>query len=184
MEPRGVPLGIGAGSATEAPIGTLTTQRVAVLVDLHGLHHAARGLFGGKLSYQKLARQLSRGRSVGRMIAYFSDRDLGGEGLSDHASHLISNGFELRGADLPGRGEPEWSKSACVAMSVDALALAERCDAVVLATHDAAFAVLAKALAARGVRAEIAGFRERMSEELLAAAAQFVPLGRDCLFVP
>jgi hypothetical protein len=156
-----------AAPGAPEPAGTTATatQRVALLVDLGWLRAEARQA-GGELSQRRLAKALGGNRALIRAIAYAS---------AEHAKFggsLNAHGFELETLDDDA--------AAPVAIAVDALALATRVDAIVIAAPPRPLAPLLRALRAQGIRVDLAGFQAAPA----AAGVVQIQLGRDCLFVP
>jgi uncharacterized LabA/DUF88 family protein len=151
-----------------------TAQRVAILADVPSLQRTAKRLFGRVVSYTKLLQIVLRGRGAVRAIAFVAERD-----ASDPSFllHLRQTGFEIRRTDVAGDGYRRSDAGASLAL--EATRLANRVDAVVIASNDGDVATLLPALRAQGCRCEIAGFAEGSPEALREAADAFHPLGRE-----
>lgn len=166
-EPRGMPphAARARGEGDEPPPAVRSGQRIGVLVDLDALQAEAQES-GGELSFRKLLRSIAADRPVVRAICYSERSTPEGAGRP-----LIASGFELRSDLQPA--------TAAVALAVDAMALASRVDAVVLAPMSAPLAPLLEALRSQGLGIEVASF-----EGAAPAGTQARRLGRECLFVP
>lgn len=140
-------------------------QRLGVLVNLPALEAEVRRQ-GGELSFRRLLRGIGGDRPLVRALC------LAGEGMAPSAANaLASGGFEVQTAGS--------AAGTLVALAVEAMALAPRVDAIVIAPGSPELLPLVAALRSQGVRVETAGF----DEPALAAAAHR-RLGRDCVFVP
>jgi uncharacterized LabA/DUF88 family protein len=139
-------------------------QRLAILADVSSLQRSAKKAFGRVVSFTKLLGNVVRGRAAVRAIAFVGERDAADGPLLDH---LRQAGFEIRRAESSGP------------VAVEALRLAERVDAVVLAGSDPDFTALVQALRGRGCRAELAAFPEVTPEGFREIADTFHALGRE-----
>ena len=164
-----------------APQGSvLLDQRGAVLVDVQNMYHSARKLHGRNLSYSKLLQQTVKGRKLIRAIAYLLDR----EGVDQGAflDHLGNCGFEVRRKELIERADGSRKGDWDLGIAADAIALADKVDVLILVSGDGDFVSLAQLLRQRGVKLEIASFRESTSDALIASADGFNALGKDSLY--
>lgn len=165
----------GSAAAT-----VLLDQRVAVLVDVQNMYHSARKLHGRNLSYSKLLQNTVKGRKLTRAIAYLLDRD--GVDQGGFLEHLSHSGFEVRRKELIERADGSRKGDWDLGIAVDAITLAEKVDVVMLVSGDGDFACLAQLLRHRGVKVEIASFRESTADALIHSADGFHPLGKDSLY--
>jgi hypothetical protein len=69
-----------------------------------------------------------------------------------------------------------------VGITIDALQMAEKLDAIVLMTGDGDFVPLVDTLKAKGCRVEIVSFDGSTSGELIKAADQFIPIHESWIF--
>lgn len=167
----------------QAPItsGTvLLDQRVAILVDVQNMYHSARKLHGRNLSYSKLIQNAVKGRKLVRAIAYLLDRE--GVDQGGFLEHLSHSGFEVRRKELIERPDGTRKGDWDLGIAIDAITLAEKVDAIILVSGDGDFVCLAQLLRHRGIKVEIAAFRESTADALLGSADAFHPLGKDSLY--
>jgi len=153
--------------STSSAAAMFAHQRLAILADVGSLQRSAKRAFGRVVSFSKLLGNVVRGRAAVRAIAFVGERDAADGPLLDH---LRQAGFEIRRSESAGP------------VAVEALRLAERVDAVVLAGSDPDFLALVQALRGRGCRAELAAFPEVTPEGFRDGADTFHALGRDELF--
>jgi uncharacterized LabA/DUF88 family protein len=112
-------------------------------------------------------RHITNSRISIRAIAYYSAKE------KDLAKSLQHCGFEVTAVD---------SKSATnITIAVDAMALADRVDCVILVPGTNSLAHLAKTLQARGVRVESASFDEAGETKL--GANEHLSVGTESCFV-
>ena len=172
-------MAVASGVATgtgEAPAGTLENQRVALLVDADGLDAEANDLHDARVSYRKVFGLSTRGRRTVRALAYMTEEEEGARApLQDH---LSTSGFEL--VRHVGRGKKNWN----VRLTLDALAMVDKVDALVMASSDPELLPLLEALRARGLRVEVTSFCTLENNPLAAQAGFYLPLGRGALYVP
>jgi uncharacterized LabA/DUF88 family protein len=149
-------------------------QRVAVLADAQNLYHSAQSLYSQNIDYSALLSKAVQGRRLVRAVAYVIRADSPQEETFFEA--LADIGFETRIKDIQtfadGSKKADWD----VGMSLDAVTLASKVDAVVLCTGDGDFARLCSHLRHEGVRVEVMGFEQSTAEDLVAAADTFLDL--------
>ncbi len=122
---------------------------------------------GREISFGHLRRHIANARIPIRAIAYYPAKD------KDLAKNLQHCGFEVTAVD---------SKSATnITIAIDAMALADRVDCVILVPGTNSLAHLAKTLRARGVRVESASFDEAGEAKLGANEHRCV--GSESCFV-
>jgi len=155
------------------------SSRVAVLADVQSLFFVAKNAAQSKIEYNRLLTGLANNRPVVRAIAYVSQRP-GASGFNDA---LMRAGYEVRIKELPTRDADPFAKWSWVAgICVDALKLASRVDALVIASADPTLVPLIEAVRAIGCRVEIAGIREAIGPDLVAAANAFIPIQSAWMF--
>lgn len=143
----------------------LTQQRVAVLVDVQNMYYAARNLHNSKLEFSKLLKCLARNRRLTRALAYIVERP--GMEQEKFVEVLRRNGFEVRKKMLIERSDGSQKGDWDLGIALDAVALSDKVDVVVLVTGDGDFVTLVHFLHSRGVRAEVASFPETTALELI-----------------
>src|SRR5262245_60003587 len=193
----GASSGYGGAAAAPAPApsaampargaaAVLQAQRVALLADVPSLQRAAKRGHGRAVSFSKLFANVVRGRAAVRAIAFLADRDASDPAFLDH---LRQSGFEARRVDSRRsgnggeRGEGFRRSDTASALAVEAMLLATRVDALIVASSDPDLEHLVGAARATGCRVEIAAFPDASAESLGMASDAFVPLGRDELYL-
>ncbi|MGE3165512.1 MAG: NYN domain-containing protein [Planctomycetota bacterium] len=157
----------------------LTHQRVAVLIDVQNMYYAARNLHNSKLEFSKLLSFLSRRRMLARAIAYIVERP--GMEQDKFVEVLRRNGYEVRKKVLIERSDGSQKGDWDLGMSLDAVALADKVDVVILVTGDGDFVSLTHYLHSRGVRVEVASFPETTALELIRACDYYHRLNERVL---
>jgi len=159
--------------------GQFQGQRVAVLVDGQNIYLSAKS-HGAKPDYMALLK-LIEGRQVIRALIY----NILPEGVdqSKFVNAVESMGYEMRTKKprrLPdGSLKADWDMQ----MAIDALALADKVDVMVIISGDADFIPLIHALRSKGVKAEIISFRCDTSKELVDAADSYTDITDNMLYV-
>ncbi|MBK9384338.1 MAG: NYN domain-containing protein [Planctomycetes bacterium] len=155
-------------------------QRVAVLVDIQDMYHAAKRLHSRPLAYAKVLDAVVRDRTLIRAVAYVIDRDgVDQQGFVDHLRH---SGFLVRRKPIYERPDGFRKASWEVGIAVEALQCAAKCDVIVLVTGDPDFSPLVEEITTRGALCEIACFPEVAAHPLLAKADFVNVLGREHLY--
>ena len=154
-------------------------QRVAVLVDVQNMFYSAKHQYRAKLDFAKLLHACVDGRQLVRAIAYtVQSPDVD---QSHFLNLLRQTGYEVKAKQLrlrpDGTAKGDWD----MGMAMDAIAMAERVDTLVLVTGDGDFVDLANMLKARGLRVEVVSFPTSTAEVLKEAATEYVGLGPDML---
>jgi hypothetical protein len=148
-----------------APVRRETPTRVGILLDFDALSRQAQEQ-GGELSFRKLLRGIAGDRPVIRATCY-----LGKTTPNTARQALAASGFTVQVCDD--------DDATAQAIGVEALALAARVDALVLAPATRVLPAVLQDLDRAGVRLEAAGF-----DGLAPAGVASRRLGRDCIFVP
>ncbi|HUU69487.1 MAG TPA: NYN domain-containing protein [Planctomycetota bacterium] len=155
------------------------SQRVAILVDVQNMYYSARKIYGSKLSFQKLLPTLLNNRRLVRAIAYVVEKE--GADQEKFYEVLRRTGFEIKRRDLIVRSDGSRKGDWDMGIAIDAISMAEKVDVVVLVTGDGDFVALVNMLKSRGVRVEVASFRESTSENLMYAANEHYLLDQEML---
>src|SRR3989344_1653251 len=151
-------------------------QRVGVFIDIQNLYHSAKNLYGGRVNYGELLKQLVKDRHLVRALAYVVKSDPA-TGEETFFEALGKAGIELRSKDI--QIFPSWVKKADwdVGIAVDAIRMAGLFDIVILVSGDGDFLPLVNYLQwglGRGV--EVAAFGRTTSSRLREAADSFLDL--------
>jgi uncharacterized LabA/DUF88 family protein len=155
----------------------LPGQRVAILVDGQNIFLTAKGK-GAKPNYRSMLDRLN-GRNIVRAILYNIEPD--GVDQSKFKYSVENMGYEVkskRPRPLPdGSHKADWDMQ----IAIDALALADKVDVMVILTGDTDFVPLVYALKTRGVKVEILSFRENTGHELIESADVYIPINAEML---
>ncbi len=164
-------------------------QRVGIFIDVQNLYHSAKNLFGARINYKELLKEITAGRKLLRAVGYVVKTDTT-EGEASFFEALEKSGVELRVKDIQifagGAKKADWD----VGMAVDAIRMAGSLDVVVLVTGDGDFIPLVEYLKwGLGKTVEVAAFSRSTSGKLKEVADTFVtiddypstllPIGRE-----
>lgn len=157
----------------------ITHQRVAILIDVQNMYYAARNLHNSKLEFAKLLSVLSRQRQLARAIAYIVERP--GMEQDKFVEVLRRSGYEVRKKLLIERSDGSQKGDWDLGIALDAVALADKVDAVILVSGDGDFVSLVHFLHTRGIRVEVASFPETTALELIRACDYYHRLNERVL---
>ena len=150
-------------------------MRCAVFIDGNNIFHSARQL-GFEVDYTKLLALLA-GRDRELLRAFFyTGVDEGADRQRGFLHWMRRNGFRV--VQKPVKTERDGTRRARleVEITTDMLAYADKVDLVVLVSGDEDFAYPLAALAQKGVRIEVAGFRSAMANRVMDAADRCLEL--------
>lgn len=153
-------------------------QRVAVLIDTNNLYHSARSLYGRRVNFAELLEQAAAGRELVRAIAYVVKSDSPEENSFFEA--LNERGIETKTKDLQiffdGSKKADWD----VGITLDAIRLAPRLDAIVLASGDGDYIPLVDHLKSTfGVQVEVIAFGRTTSGRIKEIVDEFIDMDLD-----
>lgn len=152
-------------------------QRVALLIDTQNLYHSARNLYGAKVNFGAVLKESVAGRHLVRAVAYVITTEAEEERSFFEA--LNSLGIETKTKDLQiflgGAKKADWD----VGLAVDAIRLAPKVDAIILATGDGDFVPLVEYLKFMGTQVEVITFGRSASGRLREVADDFVDMSDD-----
>lgn len=153
-------------------------QRVAVFIDTQNMYYSARNLFGARVNFKNIVEDAVAGRKLTRAIAYVVATKTGEERPFFEA--LKGAGIETKEKELQiyagGVKKADWD----VGIAVDAIKLADKVDAIVIASGDGDFAPLLEYLSGvKGCLVEIMSFRETTSSKLLEVVDDFIDLSQN-----
>lgn len=152
-------------------------QRVAVFIDTQNLYHSAKNLYRARVNFANVLREAVAGRHLIRAQAYVVTTESGEEKAFFEA--LTKMGIETKTKDLQifygGAKKADWD----VGIAVDAISLAPKLDAVVLATGDGDFVPLAEYLKAQGVQVEVISFGKSSSARLREVVDDFIDMSEQ-----
>jgi uncharacterized LabA/DUF88 family protein len=149
--------------------------RVAVFIDGNNLFHAAR-FHTIDIDYNKLLRVLL---GDGRLLRafFYTGVDAGAERQQGFLLWMRRNGFRVVHKDLKTFYDGTRKANLDVEIAVDMLSLAGRYDTAVLVSGDEDFVYAVNAVAYKGCRVEVAGFRSNTAPKLIDVADYFIDLG-------
>src|SRR5215208_4700504 len=149
--------------------------RVAVFIDGNNLFHAAR-FHNIDIDYNKLLRVLL---GDGRLLRafFYTGVDIGAERQQGFLLWMRRNGFRVIQKELKTFYDGTRKANLDVEIAVDMLSLAGRYDTAVLVSGDEDFVYAVNAVAYKGCRVEVAGFRSNTAPKLIDGADYFIDLG-------
>ena len=149
--------------------------RVAVFIDGNNLFHAAR-FHNIDIDYNKLLRLLL---GDGRLLRafFYTGVDIGAERQQGFLLWMRRNGFRVIQKQLKTFYDGTRKANLDVEIAVDMLSLAGRYDTAVLVSGDEDFVYAVNAVAYKGCRVEVAGFRSNTAPRLIDVADFFIDLG-------
>lgn len=149
--------------------------RVAVFIDGNNLFHAAR-FHNIDIDYNKLLRVLL---GDGRLLRafFYTGVDVGAERQQGFLLWMRRNGFRVIQKELKTFYDGTRKANLDVEIAVDMLSLAGRYDTAVLVSGDEDFVYALNAVAYKGCRVEVAGFRSNTAPRLIDVADFFIDLG-------
>jgi uncharacterized LabA/DUF88 family protein len=150
-------------------------QRVGVFVDVQNMYHSAKNIFQSRVNFREVLLRAVAGRSLIRAFAYVISTESGDE--KKFFSALSKQGFEIKEKDLQifpgGMKKADWD----VGLAVDAIAMADKLDVVVLVTGDGDFVPLVEYLKInKGCLVEVMAFADSVSRRLVESADFFIDL--------
>ena len=157
-----------------SPLDDNSRGRVAIFIDGNNLFHAARTI-GIEVDYAKLLKLLCKKGSLLRAFFY--------TGVDENAAKqqgfllwMRRNGYRVVQKEL--KVFPDGTKKANldVEIAVDMLSLCGKYETAILVSGDEDFAYAVNAVAYKGARVEIAGFRNNTSPKLIDVADRFIDL--------
>ncbi|MBP6908304.1 MAG: NYN domain-containing protein [Candidatus Pacebacteria bacterium] len=150
-------------------------QRVAIFIDTANLYHSAKHLYKRKVNFGAVLKEAVAGRKLVRAIAYVITSEGGEEkGFFDALTKL---GIETKTKELQvfsgGAKKGDWD----VGITVDAIKMSPRLDAVILVAGDGDFIPLVEHLrTTTGTQVEVVSFGKSSSMKLKEVADDFLDL--------
>lgn len=153
-------------------------QRVALFVDTQNLYHSAKNLYHSRVNFGGVLKEAVGDRQLIRARAYVVTTEAGDE--TSFFDALTKVGIETVTKDLQvffgGAKKADWD----VGMAVDAITMAPKLDAVILATGDGDFVPLVEYLQRNaGCQVEVISFGRSTSSMLKEAADDFIDMDAD-----
>jgi len=150
-------------------------QRVAVFIDTQNLYHTARNLYKARVNFGAVLKEAVAGRKLVRAIAYVITTEAGDE--KNFFEALTKLGIETKTKDLQifhsGTKKGDWD----VGLTVDAMRMAPRLDAVIIVSGDGDFIPLVEYLQNHaGIQVEVASFGKSTSSKMREMVDDFIDL--------
>ncbi len=153
-------------------------QRVGIFIDAQNLYHSARNLYGSRVNFGQVVKDVLAGRTLIRAMAYVITTETGDE--RNFFEALEKMGIEVRTKDLQvfagGAKKADWD----VGLAVDAIKLAPKLDVVIIVSGDGDFVPLIEYLKTnQGCRVEAASFSQSSSQRLKESVDEFLDLAKN-----
>jgi len=153
-------------------------QRVGVFIDVQNMYYSAKNLFGKKVNFGNIVKEVVGGRKLIRSIAYVVRTETQEE--QPFFDALYNLGIETREKDLQvyasGFKKADWD----VGLAVDAIRLSPSLDAIVIVSGDGDYLPLVEYLQkSSGKQVEVAAFGETSSSRLIDHVDDFLDLSED-----
>jgi uncharacterized LabA/DUF88 family protein len=154
------------------------SQRVGIFIDTQNLYHSAKNLYKAKVNFGQVVKEAVAGRNLIRAIAYVIRTE--SEEEKGFFEALNKLGIETKVKDIRifagGAKKADWD----IGMAIDAVAMGQKLDTVILATGDGDFVPLVEYLKyTYGVQVEVIAFGKSSSGQLREAADDFVDICED-----
>lgn len=147
------------------------SMKVALFVDVQNLYYGSKQQYNSRVDYAALLEWVMRGRSLIRAIAYIVESEDNDQ--TGFKNSLRAAGFEVMSKQLIRRQDGSSKGNWDIAIAVDAMTIAPKVDAVVIASGDGDFMYLAEYLRNNGCRVEAVGFESSTSRLLSEAVHEF-----------
>jgi len=154
------------------------SQRVGIFIDTQNLYHSAKNLYKSKVNFGQVVKEAVAGRNLIRAIAYVIRTE--SEEEKGFFEALNKLGIETKVKDIRifagGAKKADWD----IGMAIDAVAMGQKLDTVILATGDGDFVPLVEYLKyTYGVQVEVIAFGKSSSGQLREAADDFIDICED-----
>lgn len=149
-------------------------QRVAILIDTQNLYHSAKNLYKSKVNFGAVVKQALGGRKLIRAVSYVVNTESGEEQPFFEALEKV--GIEIKTKDLQifygGAKKADWD----VGLAVDAIKLAQKVDAIILASGDGDFVPMVEYVKSQGCQVEAISFGRSSSSKLREVVDDFIDM--------
>ena len=154
------------------------SQRVGIFIDTQNLYHSAKNLYKAKVNFGNVVKEALGGRILIRAVAYVIRTESEDERGFFEALNKI--GIETKVKDIRifagGAKKADWD----IGMAIDAIAMANKLDTVVLATGDGDFVPLVEYLRySSGIQVEVISFGKSSSGQLKDAVDDFIDMSEN-----
>src|SRR5665213_2805771 len=145
------------------------SQRVGIFIDTQNLYHSAKNLYKAKVNFGNVVKEALAGRVLIRAVAYVIRTE--GEEEKSFFEALNKIGIETKVKDIRifagGAKKADWD----MGMAIDAIAMSEKLDTIVLGTGDGDFVPLIEYLRyTQGCQVEVIAFGKSTAGVLREAA--------------
>ncbi len=152
-----------------------TEQRVGIFIDTQNLYHSAKNLYGGRVNFGAIMKEVVAGRALIRAIAYVISTESGEE--TSFFDALGKLGIETKTKNIQifnsGAKKADWD----VGLAVDAIKLAPKLDTIIIASGDGDFIPLVEYLQTNeGCQVEVISFGKSSSGRLREVADDFIDM--------
>lgn len=152
-------------------------QRVAIFIDTQNLYHSAKNLYKSKVNFGAVVAAALGNRRLVRALSYVVNTESGEESAFFEALEKV--GIEIKTKDLQifygGAKKADWD----VGMAVDAIKMAHKVDAIILATGDGDFIPLVEYVKSQGCQVEAITFGRSASGKLREVVDDFIDLDEN-----
>lgn len=152
-------------------------QRVAIIIDTQNLYHSAKNLYKAKVNFANVVKSALGQRKLIRAISYVVNTESGEEQPFFEALEKV--GIEIKTKDLQifygGAKKADWD----VGMAIDAIKLAHKVDAIVLATGDGDFIPLVEYVKSQGCQVEAITFGRSASGRFKEVVDDFIDMDEN-----
>ncbi len=152
-------------------------QRVAIFIDTQNLYHSAKNLYKSKVNFGAVVNAALGNRRLVRALSYVVNTESGEESAFFEALEKV--GIEIKTKDLQifygGAKKADWD----VGMAVDAIKMAHKVDAIILATGDGDFIPLVEYVKSQGCQVEVITFGRSASGKLREVVDDFIDLDEN-----
>lgn len=153
-------------------------QRVGIFIDTQNLYHSAKNLYKAKVNFGNVVKDALAGRILIRSIAYVITTEAGDE--TNFFEALEKLGIEAKTKDLQifygGAKKADWDTG----MAIDAIKLAPKLDAIILATGDGDFIPLVDYLKnSHGTQVEVISFGRSSSSKFRECVDEFIDMDEN-----
>lgn len=149
-------------------------QRVGVFLDVQNLYHSAKNLYGARVNFEAVVKNIVANRTLIRAIAYVIHTESGDE--SAFLDALVNMGIETKSKELQifkdNAKKADWD----VGLVVDMIGLASKLDVIALVSGDGDFAPALEYVKKFGCQVEVIAFGKTCSQKLEESADDFVDL--------
>ncbi|HEV8666319.1 MAG TPA: NYN domain-containing protein [Candidatus Paceibacterota bacterium] len=154
------------------------SQRVGIFIDTQNLYHSAKNLYKAKVNFGNVVKEALAGRVLIRAVAYVIRTE--GEEEKSFFEALNKIGIETKVKDIRifagGAKKADWD----IGMAIDAIAMADRLDTVILATGDGDFVPLVEYLRySSGIQVEVISFGKSSAAQLKDVVDDFIDMSDD-----